>query len=126
MVQALKPSAFTVPVLGTLWHSRETEKILEPHTEGRQKSKYVRDAIMKFATNKGFQYSNDDNVEDVRKPLYLTIDIWIQIKTLQRKSYNVNYIFLVAWFWLQQLSEFDGYNKSKLIREIIEDANGHL
>lgn len=127
MTQAtLKPSQFTVPILGTLWHSRKTEKILEPYTKGRQKSKYVREAIMKFAESRGFQYSDSDNVTFIRKPLYLSIDIWIQIKRLQRKSYNINYIFLVAFFWLWQLPEFDGYNKSKLIREIIEYSNDCL
>ncbi len=113
-----KKSAFSLPVLGALWHSGRTKEILAPYVKQRKQSAYVRQAIMKFAVHKEFQHHG--TITDNYKPLYITKKLWHQITKLQRKSYYVDYTFVVAFYWLQQLPEFDGYNKSKLIREIIE------
>lgn len=116
--------AFSLPILGALLHSEKTREILAPYVKKRKQSEHVRQAILRFAGNKGFRHHH--TINDNYKPLYVSKKSWQQIKRLQRKSYYIDYTFLVAFYWLQQLPEFDGYNKSKLIREIIETSNDHL
>jgi hypothetical protein len=114
---------FSVPILGAVAHSSQTKKILTPYAFNRRQSFFIRKAIVSFAKGKDFDEMNNIGL----RPKYIPVSIWQKIIKSQQKSYGVNYTYAIAFYWLLSLPEFKGYNKSKLMREIIEDtANGHL
>jgi hypothetical protein len=121
---------FSVPILGAVAHSEETKKILTPYAFNRRQSFFIRKAIVSFAKGKDFDEMNNIGFEMNNiglRPKYIPVSIWQKIIKSQQKSYGVNYTYAIAFYWLLSLPEFKGYNKSKLMREIIEDtANGHL
>lgn len=116
-----KGRLFSVPVLGALYHSEETKRILTPYAMKRLQTVYVREAILEFARDKGF-----DATWQTSKPKYVTKSDWQKIDKLQQKSNRIDYIFLVAFYWLKSLSEFRHHKKSKLIRTIIETVSPEL
>ncbi len=107
--------SFSIPLLGYVLHTDETEKILTPYAQNRTQSEFVRKAIIKFADNVGFDYISFDTV----KPDYISAKHWQQIQTKQQKSYGVDYTYAIAFWWLKSQSQFQHYNKSKLIKEIV-------
>lgn len=110
---------FSIPILGAMAHSLKTKQILAPHVSNREQSEFIRMAIMRFA-DKQIKNNNNFSTEYVKKPKYIDSAIWQQINTLQQKSYRVNYLYAIAFFWLLSLPEFANYSKSKLMRTIIE------
>jgi hypothetical protein len=114
---------FSVPILGAVAHSEETKRILKLHSFNRKQSDFIRWSIWRFAKSRNFDEASNIGI----KPKYISTDIWRKIIMAQKKSYNVDYTYVIAFYWLLSLNEFKGYNKSKLMREIIESSNGqHL
>lgn len=108
---------FSVPIIGAVAHSEATRKILAPHVASRNQSEFVRDSIMGIAFEKEFR---PFLISRAKKPEYVTQPVWHKIVTAHLKSYYIDYIYVIAFYWLLSLPEFEGYNKSKLLREIIE------
>jgi hypothetical protein len=105
---------FSVPILSAFSHSEETKKLLTPYVEERKQSKFIRNAIMKFAATRNFK-----SIIPGERPRYVKSKIWEKIIEADKKSYYVDYNYVVAFFWLATLPEFKKYNKSKLMRKII-------
>lgn len=111
---------FSVPIIGAAAHSEKTKQILARHVTSRNQSEFIRDSIMALAIRKKF---GPFPVSRVKKPEYIAQSIWQKIITLHQKSYYIDYIYAVAFYYLLSLPEFTGYNKSKLLREIIETTS---
>lgn len=115
---------FSIPVLGALWHNEFTRRLLTPYAARRLQTMYVRQAILEFAKAKGFS-SNNGKFPTVR-PEFINCKVWQKISELQQKSSRVDYMFLIAFYWLKELDEFRYYKKSKLIRTTIENVNPEI
>lgn len=108
---------FSIPVLGVLKHSKKTREILEPYAAQSKQSCFVRDAIVSYASRRGFAYNDSTNGN---RPNFVPAQVWNKILDLQAKSKRVNYSYVIAFYWLKSLPEFTLHPKSKLFREIIE------
>lgn len=116
----MEKKLFSLPALGTLWHSERTKEILAPHVKRRNQSAFVRQAILDFADNEGFDYVPFDTA----RPDYVSDNTWDLFQILKQKGYGkVDYTYIVAFHFLKSLPQYQFYNKSKLIREIIENSN---
>jgi hypothetical protein len=113
---------FSIPVLGALWHNENTRRLLTPYAAKRLQTMYVRQAILEFAKAKGFSNGKFPTV----RPKFINCGIWQKISKLQQKSSRVDYMFLIAFYWLKELNEFRYYKKSKLIRTAIESVNPEI
>lgn len=109
---------FSIPQIGGIVHSEETEEILKKQAR-RERSAFIRNAIIIFAERKGFiALENGQN-----KPDYIDEKVWVRVIMAQKKSYFVDYTYVFAFYWLLSLPEYGGYNKSKLAREILLSIN---
>jgi hypothetical protein len=106
---------FSVPIIGAVTHSEKTLEILVPYSEDRKQSEFIRDSILAFAFKKGFNGLSIEN-----RPEYIPAKLWRKIVRAHLKSYYINYIYAIAFYYLLSLPKYEGYNKSKLLREIIE------
>jgi hypothetical protein len=110
---------FSVSVLGAFSHNNETRKVLEPYRKQRKQSKFIRDAIINFALDRGYELvklGKESHPFHLRQ--IISRETWDKIHRLHVRG-NIDYNFAIAFYWLSSLPDFKGYNKSKLIREII-------
>lgn len=108
---------FSVPIIGAVAHSEKTKLILAPYVSSRKQSEFIRDNILIFARKEGFA-----SLSIKSQPKYITNKLWQKILSAHLKSYYINYIYTLAFYYLLSLPKFQGYNKSKLLREIIESG----
>ena len=111
---------FSVPLLNSMSHTEESKRILTLREKNRGRSIFLRTAILKFATARGFELVDILNSD---RPEYITVKYWQRITETQERAtaklYFVDCNFAVAFFWLRSLPEFKYCNKSELMREII-------
>lgn len=110
---------FSIPLLGVIQHTEETKEILAPYAKERKQSEFVREAIIKFANNLGFDYIFGYVWLGKIKPNYIPTLVWQQILIKQQKSYGVDYTYAIAFYWLKSLDQFKHYCKAKLVKEIV-------
>lgn len=96
-------------------HNDRTIEILEPYRKKRKQTKFIREAIMKYAIRLGYEII----VITLKKPNYIPDKIWLKIRIAHNKSFFVDYNYVIAFLWLLSLPEFSDCKKSKLMREII-------
>lgn len=116
---------YSVSILGAMVHSEKTKEILAPYLKKRKQGEFIRKIIMSFAIDRGFT-RDENNIYAIKKPRYITTKAWQAIVAAQGKSYRIDYIYAIAFFWLLSLSEFKHFNKSKLMKHIISQyQHGH-
>jgi hypothetical protein len=120
IIGELMSKIFSVAILSAFSHSKETIEILAPYAEERKQSEFIRNAILNFATARNFE-----SIILGDRPRYIGPDMWQKIVEADKKSHYVDYNYVVAFFWLTSLPEFKKYNRSKLMREIIESKANH-
>ncbi len=108
---------FSVAGIGVIAHTPETKKILEPHAKNRRQSKFVRNCILEYAKNKGWELEK----KVIGKPAYINEKSWEKLTVLREKSYYINYDFVLAFYWL--LEKQAHTNKGKLVRQILTLSN---
>jgi hypothetical protein len=111
---AAKYNTFRVALLPGVAHSKKTKEIFNS-LEG-SKSEFVREAILKFAQNLGFQ-SNGNGDE---KPEYLTDEQW---ELFKQKSLigRLDYQYYIAFYYLKSLTNFRTVTSGKLVRRAMKE-----
>jgi hypothetical protein len=107
---------FSVTILNAMSHSRKTKEILAPYAEKRKQSKFIRESILSFAQDMGFECLD---IDTEKKPEYIPTEVWHKVIEAHKKSYYVDYNYVIAFYWLLSLVNFEKHNKSRLMRVII-------
>jgi hypothetical protein len=111
---------FSVGILNAMSHDNRTREILAPYARQRRQSRFIRESILDFAGRMDFKPINIDS----KRPKYIKSDMWSKISAAHKKSY-IDYNYAVAFFWLLSLPRYEGYNRSRLMREIIISCANH-
>jgi hypothetical protein len=97
-------------------HTEETKAILDSLNGSR--SDFIREAILKFANDRGFEQADLDFIG-----LFKSHEIKLEIKTLVRSNARmkrkIDYGYIFAFWWLKSQSEFKYISLSALQRLII-------
>lgn len=100
-----------VPIISVVRLDEESNQIINS-LDKRQKSHFIRQAIVSFATRWGFIVPSD-------RPHYMHPRRWEQVQKAQQKSRRVNYYsYVTAYHYLK--SRFPYLGKSEIIREAIK------
>ncbi len=113
---------FCVPILNAMVHNKETKRILKPYKKQRKQSKFIRENIIRFAISKGYKSIKLGKSYSSEMQKIVPKEIRDKVTKAHMKGY-IDYNFAIAFYWLKALAEFEDYNKSKLMREIITQAH---
>lgn len=115
-------SKLYVPIIETsIEHTSATKKL----ANNRSASIFVRWSILDFATERGFSDRlPNSKINGASKPEYLAPDIWEKVKDAHIRSKNIDYSYVLAFFWLLSLPEFKRFKKAALVREIVNLSLG--
>jgi hypothetical protein len=119
-MEVILSKIFSVGILNAMSHSQETREILRPYARQRRQSRFIRESILTFAGKMNFKQINIDK----DRPEYIEPKMWQKIADAHKKSY-IDYNYAVAFFWLLSLPQYEDYNRSKLMREIIVKSANH-
>lgn len=110
-------SRLYIPIIETsIEHTEKTQKL----ANNRNASLFVRTSILNFAIDRGFSDClPNSKINGASKPPYLPTDIWEKVKSMHIRSKNIDYSYILAFFWLLSLPKFERFKKAGLLREIL-------